>query len=306
MLRIKQIGTICFAIFSFIFSTPTFATNIPSNASTADCKNNPLQTYSGTSNLQADWQANTIQLHWYEDSDATTEMNVASASQSCVYDGILTPPATIPTKTGYTFKGWTVRGLPDGYTKLQYIESNGTQYIDIGVKGNQDTKVDIDFIVRQQGSTGAWWPFGARTTASSKAFALWSTTGNIGGGFRAGFDNTSGYNGGDGSATAGTRFHVTHSKEGTYINDSFVWSVSDYTDFTTPYNLLCFAVNDNGTVHKTDMAVYSLKLWQNNEVVRNFIPAKNSSNVVGMWDTVTKTFFTNAGTGSFTAGPAVQ
>jgi len=110
LLSPKQIGTICFAIFSFVFSAPSFADpDISSSASTADCKNNPLQTYSGTSNLQANWRANTIQLHWYEDSDATTEMNVASASQSCVYDGTLTPPATIPTKTGYTFKGWRVK-----------------------------------------------------------------------------------------------------------------------------------------------------------------------------------------------------
>ena len=107
MLSPKQIGTICFAIFSFVFSAPLFATDIPSFVSTADCKNNPLQTYSGTSNLQADWQANTIQLHWY---NGDTEIqNVPSESQSCVYDGTLTPPATIPTKTGYTFKGWRVK-----------------------------------------------------------------------------------------------------------------------------------------------------------------------------------------------------
>ena len=106
LLSPKQIGTICFAIFSFVFCAPTFATDIPSSASTANCKNNPLQTYSGTSNLQADWQANTIALHWYNGDD---ELTVPSASQSCVYDGTLTPPATIPTKTGYTFKGWRVR-----------------------------------------------------------------------------------------------------------------------------------------------------------------------------------------------------
>ncbi len=108
LLRIKQIGTICFAIFSFVFSAPTFADpDIPSSASTANCKNNPLQTYSGTSNLQANWSANTIQLHWYNGDDEI--QNVPVASQSCVYDGTLTPPATIPTKTGYTFKGWRVR-----------------------------------------------------------------------------------------------------------------------------------------------------------------------------------------------------
>ena len=111
MLRIKQIGTICFAI-SILISAPLFAivSCDPSlNGDCPYCVNSNLQTYSGTSNLQANWSANTIQLHWYEDSDATTEMNVASVSQSCVYDGTLTPPATIPTKTGYTFKGWRVR-----------------------------------------------------------------------------------------------------------------------------------------------------------------------------------------------------
>ena len=102
---IKQIGTICFAVFTFIFSS--FADpDIASSASSADCKYNPLETYTGTSNLQAGWEANTIQLHWYNGDD---ELTVASASQSCVYDGTLTPPTTIPTKTGYTFKGWRVK-----------------------------------------------------------------------------------------------------------------------------------------------------------------------------------------------------
>ena len=106
LLSPKQIGTICFAI-SILISAPLFATDIPSSASTADCKHTPLQVYSGTSNLEAGWTANTIQLHWY---NGDTEIqNVPVASQSCVYDDSLTPPSTIPTRTGYTFKGWRVR-----------------------------------------------------------------------------------------------------------------------------------------------------------------------------------------------------
>ena len=137
LLSPKQIGTICFAI-SLLISAPLFATDIPSSASTADCKNNPLQTYSGTSNLQADWQANTIALHWYNGDD---ELTVPSASQSCVYDGTLTPPATIPTRTGYTFRGWRVRQADtscfasqvcsltgSGVNGLTYDESDSTTY----------------------------------------------------------------------------------------------------------------------------------------------------------------------------------
>ena len=108
MLRIKQIGTICFAI-SILISAPTFATGISSDASSAGCDNSTLNTYSGTSNLQAGWQANTIQLHWYSEDNEI--QNVPSTSQSCTYDGSLTPPPVsyVPTRTGYTFKGWRAR-----------------------------------------------------------------------------------------------------------------------------------------------------------------------------------------------------
>lgn len=92
------------SIFIIMTSISIFASGINSNSAT--CNNNTLETYSGTSNLSANWNANTIQLHWY---NGDTELNVASASQSCTYDGDLTPPSTIPTRTGYTFKGWRVR-----------------------------------------------------------------------------------------------------------------------------------------------------------------------------------------------------
>ncbi len=123
LLSPKQIGTICFAIFSILISAPLFATDIPSSASTADCKNNPLQTYSGTSNLQAGWQANTIALHWYNGDD---ELTVPAASQSCVYDEGLTPPTTIPTKTGYTFKGWRVKQADTSCFASQVCGLNGS------------------------------------------------------------------------------------------------------------------------------------------------------------------------------------
>jgi hypothetical protein len=53
--------------------------------------------------------------------------------------------------------------------------------------------------------------------------------------------------------------------------------------------------------------LYYTKMWKNGTLVRYLIPAKrNSDNVVGMYDTVSKTFFTNAGSGAFIAGPVVQ
>ena len=146
MKAIKQIGTICLII-SLLISTPLFATDISSSASTADCKYAPLQRYSGTTNLTADWQANTIQLHWYSEDNEI--QNVPSTSQSCTYGGSLTPPPVsyVPTRTGYTFKGWRARDLTCG---LRHVDTSitGTWYASKGSNGycyyyNYDTEEEV-------------------------------------------------------------------------------------------------------------------------------------------------------------------
>ena len=49
-----------------------------------------------------------------------------------------------------------------------------------------------------------------------------------------------------------------------------------------------------------------MKIYNNGTLVRDFVPVKrNSDGAIGMYDTVTKAFFANAGTGTFTAGPNV-
>ena len=162
MLSPKQIGTICFAIFSILISAPLFATGVSSGATSADCDNATLDTYTGTSNLQADWQPNTIALHWYNGDD---ELTVSSASQSCVYDGTLTPPTTIPTRTGYTFKGWRVRqaagcsfasqvcGLNGSAVNgLTYDDSDSTTYGYNSNNGQNSENASIYGLT----STGTW------------------------------------------------------------------------------------------------------------------------------------------------------
>ena len=52
--------------------------------------------------------------------------------------------------------------------------------------------------------------------------------------------------------------------------------------------------------------MYGCKIYSNDVLVRDFIPCKNASGVVGMWDDVNDTFYSNAGSGTFTAGPEVK
>jgi hypothetical protein len=54
-------------------------------------------------------------------------------------------------------------------------------------------------------------------------------------------------------------------------------------------------------------SIYYFKIYDNGTLVRDMVPARrNSDGVLGMYDTVTNTFFTNAGTGEFIAGPVVN
>jgi len=57
--------------------------------------------------------------------------------------------------------------------------------------------------------------------------------------------------------------------------------------------------------YKGAFKLWSCQVYQDNMLVRDFIPALNSNNVVGMYDMVTNTFFTNNGTGEFIAGPVI-
>ncbi|MFQ6727574.1 MAG: InlB B-repeat-containing protein [Alphaproteobacteria bacterium] len=81
-----------------LISAPAFS--YVTNSS--QCDNDVLSTYSGSANLTANWTGNTINVTWYND-------DTQYANNSCTYGGNLTMPSSIPTKTGYTFKGWRVK-----------------------------------------------------------------------------------------------------------------------------------------------------------------------------------------------------
>jgi hypothetical protein len=51
--------------------------------------------------------------------------------------------------------------------------------------------------------------------------------------------------------------------------------------------------------------VYTLKLYDNNTLVRDFVPAQYNGQY-GMWDLVEDKFYPNKGTGTFTVGPEMK
>jgi hypothetical protein len=102
-----------------------FATGIGANDTTASCDNETLGQTSGTANVEIDWQPNTINITWYNDD---TQLTVQSSAQSCVYDDDLYLPSTQPTKTGYTFKGWTIQPRYDFVELGNLFDGGGSSW----------------------------------------------------------------------------------------------------------------------------------------------------------------------------------
>lgn len=186
--------------------------------------------------------------------------------------------------------------LPAGYTRLDYIQSSGTQYIDTGFKPNQNTRVIVD--VDLSATSGIRVIFGGRDgdNASDNSFVFWQFSATT---FRSDFDvhdltiNV--------ASTAG-RFLIDKNKAVTTINGT------SYTNnaaiFQPRYNMGLFSLIDPGGADNRMVVakMYSCKIYDNGTIVRDFVPCKNANNVYGLYDLVNREFYTNAGSGSFTGG----
>ena len=189
--------------------------------------------------------------------------------------------------------------LPSGYTELEYIQSSGTQYIDTGFKPSGNSGIVVDY--QQVGTIAYQDPlFGARQSSSNTAFSMWLSS-NV---TYPQYGNVS-YDAKPISINNNTRL--------IYKLDKGIASCGDKTvsfsqlSFTSSYNLVLFSVNTGGTVDTRRISgkLYNCKIYDNNEIVRDFIPCKNPSGVIGLYDTVNSQFYQNAGSGAFVAGPEI-
>lgn len=187
--------------------------------------------------------------------------------------------------------------LPSGYTELEYIQSSGTQYIDTGFKPNQDTRVVTKFDMIQTDTT--WRKlWGSASGTYDLDFALWN-------------DGTTKLQSYYGTKTNNT-VPITSMSLNVDANKN-IWKYSgetitfDKNNFTCAYSMYVFNVNkdDHPEYLPGMMKLYLFKIYDNDVLVRDFIPCKNPSGTVGLYDSVNNQFYQNAGSGTFIAGPEI-
>lgn len=180
--------------------------------------------------------------------------------------------------------------LPTGYQEVEYIESTGTQYIDTGVSYNDNiitelkiTAINVEnsiFICQKKG--WSWNQYGIQFYYNNIVSTLTSS--------------------------------ATYLYNNVVLNEEFEIKVypllSKVIINNNEYNQR-FNVSDNSNICLFDYSrasnnisrLHFCKIYNNETLVRNFVPCyRKSDSVIGMFDTVSETFFTNAGAGDFGKG----
>lgn len=187
--------------------------------------------------------------------------------------------------------------LPSGYRELAYIKSSGTQYIDIGFKPNQNTRMVLEAASTEGKSDNNVYLFGCDAGFGTNGFSVSTWTAGFGSA-----TSTSDFDWSDGEK------HTIDLNCGTLTIDGTVkWTAT--ATFQSAYNAYVMSMNRSGnTVMPFTGKLFSCKVYDNGTLIRDCVPAKRiSDSVVGLYDTVNSVFYTNAGTGSFvgviTTGP---
>ena len=182
-----------------------------------------------------------------------------------------------------------IEGLPDTYTPLEYIETTGTQYLNTGIIPTINTKAEVKFAPTAVTTIGYW---GLRTDP----YRFCCTTFTNGTQFGIGMTNNT-------WPVNRTSITLENIYDCVIANGYASINGTEYTEtpvtlFETTSNFYLGLTNNN----YSQARYYTCKLWENDVLIFNGIPAKNSNDEIGMYDTVSETFFTKSGTDDFVAG----
>lgn len=189
--------------------------------------------------------------------------------------------------------------LPTGYTELKYLQSSGTQYIKTGIYPTSTTNIDLSFMYMGGGST-SWIPiFGERSSSNLMFYALFVNKDNL-----KLSPNYSNYDPGSTSTMYVEVNKLTNWKNigNNFYIDDVLSASTDSTITTSDKDVWLFELhqyNDTPMSRGTPIRIYNCKFYQNNFLVRNYIPCLDTNNTPCLYDTITETTFYNRGTGTF-------
>lgn len=187
--------------------------------------------------------------------------------------------------------------LPKEYQEVNYIESNGTQYIDTGVNADNNLRVAIDM---------------QYTNTSVLNNTNIGVIANVAGQYlryhlmiRDNGNFTFYYGTKSNTLNAGDKkrhYFDFNTDTGIVTVDDNEFSIYEVNPFDTELNFWLFGRNSNSSnlVFYDSIKLYKAKMYSNGVLVRDFIPCyRKTDNEVGLYDTVNNVFYVNSGSGDF-------
>lgn len=209
---------------------------------------------------------------------------------------------------------FTIGGIPEDYINVGdnivwtddnvYLKCNGAQYFDSGFKANQDTSLKI--IYTPTVNNGTQTIYCSRDNPDVNTFTMFSPVSGV----NTRFDYGTSQNTISSTPTIGVQRIIYADKNKCYIDNELKYTAT-YANFQSNMGMI-FGCSGYGGGHLGNWSYHKyhkIQLYDNGTLIRYFLPV-NTGTVIGsftvpapgMWDAVTKTFYPNKGTGTFTYG----
>jgi len=195
---------------------------------------------------------------------------------------------------------------------IDYIESSGTQYINTGFSPthkNVRLEMTYQFVSLPAATAGSRkYVFGSCQGTNNVRFQYAvGSEGNCAFGFGEGWVNNATVDSYDTD-----EIHTIVCSNGVFTLDGNVVKDLSSSKFESPdanAPVCLFANNNKGSASSTlmpSMRLYSCRIWNNDELVRDFVPALDDNSTACLYDIVGESFYSNAGEGVFTAGEVTR
>lgn len=202
--------------------------------------------------------------------------------------------------------------LPDAYQEVAYLEGTGTQFINTGFFGSNDAGALIRFALTSLRGTPRIFGTRTGTTGGTGAFAFITTWNGLSTLPDYFFIASNGVITGQTDVGAvDTDWHTfscnIENDKKVYFDNRLIITGNN-TQYSSTKEASIFRSASGANYQSPGTAKISIvTIYLNAVIEHSYIPCyRKADNKPGVYDLVTKSFFTNAGTGEFTVGPDVN
>ncbi|MCR5750859.1 MAG: hypothetical protein K6G91_02755 [Kiritimatiellae bacterium] len=191
-------------------------------------------------------------------------------------------------------------------TRLEYIQSSGSQWIDTGVRGRIGVSAELDITCVEMRDSAVLCCRTSGSTDSRMLLVHWNANDLLGGLGGHGYW----YWAGRAIINAGTRYVIRSVMENgnqtVSVNGNTIATKTYSSTFDTGLSLYLFANNvPSAPQYCASARLYSGKLWLDGNLVRDFVPCKDENGEACLYDLVSGNYFRNGGSGTFAAGAEI-